>query len=247
MKSVAGHQPNLYPYPGFFAKIAMVNCFVIVDNVQYVKKEYHNRNKIKFSDGTAKWLSIPVKNTNRYKQLIMDAEIDNSKDWRKIHKRSIELNYRKAPFFNDFFPVIEALLSLEWQKNAEYNIAFIKETAKFLSIKTPIFRASELNITGEASNLIANICLKTKSEIYLHGIHALDYVDFNLLAEKNIKSLIQKFSCPHYPQLYNNFIPNLSIIDLIMNCGGKKSLEIIQQGSQIFTEEEARTYLSKIP
>lgn len=245
MKCVAGHQPNLYPYPGFFAKIATADLFVIVDNVQYVKKEYHNRNKIKFSDSSAKWITIPVKNSGRYKQLINEAEIDYSTDWRKSHLRTFELNYKKAKFFKEYFSILKKLLTSEWIKNADFNIEFIKITCEYLRIKTPILVASELGIKGESSYLIADICKKTSSDTYLHGIHSLDYVDFTYLEKNNIKSLIQIFECPQYPQLHGDFIPNLSIIDTIMNCGAEKTLSILREGMTIFNKTQAEEYLRK--
>ncbi len=245
MKSVAGHQPNLYPYGGFFAKLASADEFVIADSVQYVKKEFHNRNRIKFPDGTAKWLSIPVKNSGRYKQLIKDVEIDGRSGWRRDHRRSIELNYRKAAHFDEFFPTVAGLLDSEWKMLAEFNVAFIRATAAFLGIGTPVTLASEKGIEGDACPLIAEICRKTGSSTYLHGIHGLDYVDFAFLEEKGVASLIQIFECPIYPQLHGEFIPNLSILDMIFNCGRERTLGLLREGSKILSRDEALKHLGR--
>ncbi len=232
MICVAGHQPNLYPYGGFFAKAASVDVFVIVDNTQYVKKEYHNRNRIKMSDGSVQWLSIPVKNAGRYKQPINAVEIDNSKNWRHVHSRTLLLNYKKAAYFDFFYPMINGMLEKEWTMLADFNISFIRMCLEVLKIGTPLKIASAEGISGASTNLILDICMKTGAGAYLHGKHSLDYVDFELLRSNGITSRIQDFSSPAYPQCHGEFVPNLSMLDIIFNCG-PSSREIIQNGNSI--------------
>jgi hypothetical protein len=232
VKLVAGHQPNLYPYAGFFAKIATVDEFVIVDNTQYVKKQFHNRNRIKFPDSESRWLSIPVRNSGHYKQRINETEIDNSGTWRRKHTKTLRLNYSSAPFFNDFFPKIELLLSQEWRLLVDYNIAVIKECVEYLNIETPMIKASALSISGIATELILDICQKTNSDSYLHGKHARDYVDFSLLENAGITNQIQDYSARTYRQVSGSFIPNLSVLDIIFNCG-PNSLNVIMEGQKI--------------
>lgn len=221
MKCVAGHQPNLYPYGGFFAKLAYVDQFVIVDNTQYVKKQYHNRNSIQLQNGNEALLTIPVKNSGHYKQKINEALIDNSQNWRKKHIKTLLLNYKKANFFDKYFPFFESLLNKEWVYLSNFNIEFIKLCAQLLDINTPITLASKNNISGVATNLILDICQKTNANAYLHGKHSRDYVDFKLLDDQNIENRIQDFNCKVYPQNIANFTPNLSIIDILFHCGAK--------------------------
>ncbi len=232
MSSVAGHQPNLYPYGGFFAKAASVDTFVVVDNTQYVKKEYHNRNRIKMVDGQAHWLTVPVRNAGRYMQKISEVEIDSSKDWRKEHMRTLEFSYRKAPFFDEQFPALRSLLSRDWALLAEFNVAFIRAAFAILGIRTPVLLASEIGASGKATGLILDICRKTGSDTYLHGTHSRDYVDFPLLDGAGVRSLIQDFQCPEYAQINGPFIPNLSILDMLFNCGAG-CLGTIMKGSKI--------------
>ena len=229
MSCVAGHQPNLYPYAGFFAKAASVDCFLIVDNTQYVRKEYHNRNRVLFRDGSVKWLSIPVKNAGRYKQSIDEVEIDYAKPWRRVHERTLLANYRPAPWFDWFFPMTMELLSREWRFLADYNIAFIELCFESLGIDTPVLRASKEGIVGVATDLIANICLTTGHDTYLHGKHARDYVDFDRLESHGIKNLIQDYRAVEYPQTVPGFVPNLSILDVLFN-NGPKSLDVVMAG-----------------
>ena len=232
MKLVAGHQPNLYPYGGFFAKLATVDQFVIVDNTQYVKKQYHNRNRVKFPDGEARWLTIPVRNSGHYKQRINETEIDDSVDWRRKHEKTLRSNYSSAPFFDDFFSKLELLLETEWRFLADYNIAVIKACVEYLKIDTPFVKASDISISGIATELILDICRKTGSDSYLHGTHARDYVDFQLLKNAEITNLIQDYSAEPYKQVSGDFIPNLSVLDIIFNCG-PKSMDVILAGQSV--------------
>ncbi len=234
MTCVAGHQPNLYPYGGFFAKAATVDTFVIVDTTQYVKKEYHNRNRIKLLDGKIHWLTIPVKNSGRYMQKINEVEIDSSKDWRRIHRKTIIANYGKSPHFNDFFPQFDEMLSRDWCLLADYNVCFIKEVFRFLGIKVPLLTSSELKISGKATELILDICRKTGASSYLHGKHSRDYVDFYMLDSAGIKNLIQDFSCEEYPQTTMPFSPNLSMLDILFNCG-KDAHQLLIDGNKIIS------------
>ena len=232
MTCVAGHQPNLCPYGGFFAKAASVDVFVIVDNTQYVKKEYHNRNRIRMSDGSVQWLSIPVRNSGRYKQAINAVEIDNSKNWRHVHERTLFLNYKKARHFDFFYPRMEEMLKRDWVMLADFNISFIRMCFDLLEIRTPLRIASSEGISGVSTRLILDICRKTGSESYLHGKHSLDYVDFDLLRSEGIKNYIQDFSASPYEQPAGEFVPNLSIIDILFNCG-PLSRELIMKGNSV--------------
>jgi len=219
MICVAGHQPNLYPYGGFFAKVAAVDKFVIVDNTQYVRKEFHNRNRFKLQDGQAHWLSIPVKHTGRFGQAINEVEIDLNQNWAKKHQRTLSVNYKKAPYFELYFPEFEELLGRGWARLADFNLAIIRRCLALLVIDTPVLLASEEGIAGKASELIVDICRKTGADAYLHGKHSRDYVDFELMAKAGVCSFIQDFSAVEYPQTNGPFMANLSVLDLLFNCG----------------------------
>ena len=229
---VAGHQPNLYPYAGFFAKAATVGKFVIADTTQYVKKEYHNRNRIKLLNGKTAWLSIPVKNSGNFKQKINEAEIDNSVNWRKKHEKSLLVNYRKASYFKTYAPEFSALYAENWRMLSDFNTAFIELCFKLLGITTPLYKASELGVTGASTSYILDICRKTSSDTYMHGRHAYDYVDFTMLKDQGIKNIIQIYDAVEYPQVSGEFIPNLSVIDILFNCG-PESMNIIIRGHTV--------------
>jgi hypothetical protein len=234
MSLVAGHQPNLYPYGGFFAKAGAVDTFVIVDNTQYVKKQYHNRNRIKLMSGEVIWLGIPVRNAGRFMQKINEAEIDNTKPWARDHTRTLFLNYKKAAFFDECFPPFEELLRRQWRMLADFNVEVIHTCLRLLDITVPTPLASKEGIVGEARGLILDICRKTGSDSYLHGMHSRDYVDFPHLDAAGVRSLVQDFTAVEYPQVGGGpFAPNLSILDLLLNCGAAGARRIILGGNLI--------------
>jgi hypothetical protein len=232
MTCAAGHQPNLYPYGGFFAKADTADVFVIVDNTQYVPKEYHNRNRVRLLTGQTLWLSVPVLHHGRFGQRINEVEIDPTKPWARDHLRTLSLNYRRALFFDLYFPEFEDLLGREWRLLVDYNIAVIRLALRCLGIATPVQVASELDIAGKASGLIVDLCQKTGADTYLHGRHSLDYVDFDLLRANGIASRIQAFEAIPYRQTSPGFEPNLAILDLLFNCG-PDTLPLLRQGNTV--------------
>ncbi len=232
MPTVAGHQTNHLPYGGYFAKMNSVDIFVLVDDTQYVKKEFHNRNRVLLLTGKAYWLSIPVNTSGKFHQKINEVEIDHRSNWSVKHLKTIKLNYRNCPYFNEIFPELERIYNQQWSFLADFNIEIIEFCKSYLGIQTPLMRSSKLGCKGKATELIADICRKTSSDAYLHGKHARDYVDFSLLARHDIKSKIQDFTCISYPQRAKPFLPNLAVLDLMFNCG-PKSLEILMNGNSI--------------
>ncbi len=236
MRSVAGHQANLYPYGGFFAKAASVDRFVIVDTTQYVKKEYHNRNKVKLSNGTEYWLRIPVKTAGRFTQALNEVAIKEGTHWQRVHARSLEVNYAKSPHFAAYYPPFRELLAGEWTRLTTYTVAVIRLCFRLLGIETEVALASELGARGKRTELILDICRTTACDAYLHGKHGRDYVDFEFLRAAGIRNMIQEFTPVAYPQPWGPFVENLSILDVLFNCG-PRSLEILLQGNRVYDAE----------
>jgi hypothetical protein len=232
MRCVAGHQANLYPYGGFFAKAASAAHFVIVDTTQYVKREYHNRNRVKLSNGAEHWLTIPVKTAGRFDQALGEVEIDDRSNWQREHLRCFELNYAKSTHFDRYFPRFRALLEEPYRLLADYAIAVIRCSFDILGITTPVSLSSELGARGKNVELVADLCRKTGFDAYLHGKHAHDYIDFEFLKAAGIRSFIQEWTAAPYPQPWGPFIGNLCILDVIFNCG-PESLVAVMAGNRI--------------
>jgi hypothetical protein len=228
---VAIHQPNFLPWLGYFYKIAKCDVFVLLDNVQYVKNSFINRNKIKTPQG-AQWLTVPVKIKGRFGQLIKDVEINNTMDWRKKHLRTLEMNYKRAKYFEPVFRGVEAIyFARDWQNLCELNIEILKWVVSLLGIEKRLMRASELNVKGEGTQLLINIVKEVGGNTYLSGFGGAKYQEEELFKEVGIKLQYYDFTHPVYPQLWSGFVPNLSIIDLLFNCG-PESLSIILYGKE---------------
>lgn len=224
MKKVAIHQPQYLPWPGYFNKILQCDIFVFLDDVQYKKNEWQNRNKIKSANGEL-WLTVPVH--YKFGQKINEVEIDNKIFWRKDHLKSIKVNYQKTKFFKEFYPYVESLLSKEYKKLVEVNVESIKMLMDYLGIKKEIVFSSQLQVEGEKTKRLVNICKKLSCDVYISGIGAKDYLDISEFEKNNIKVVFQNYTVPEYPQMFGKFIPNLSIIDMIFNVGKEKTLQLI--------------------
>lgn len=211
-------QPGYLPWLGFFDLIHRSNYFVYYDDVQFDKHGWRNRNRIKAPDGP-RWLSVPVLHKNQGKPIILDMEIDNRQAWARKHLGSIQQFYAKAPYFERYFPEIQEVLLRPWQKIIDLDFALADLIIRWLRLDCEIYRSSLLGIEGDRSNRLLNICRRFSATRYLSGDAAEDYLDVELFREAGIKVIWQRYQHPVYPQLHGEFVPHLSIIDLLLNCG----------------------------
>lgn len=231
---VSIHQPNFLPWLGYFYKLTQCDVFVLLDNVQYTKNSFINRNRIKTPRG-ADWLTVPVIIKGRFGQLIRDVEINSSVDWRKKHLGTLEANYRKAKYFEPIFQGLETIYSVnDWINLCELNIMLLEWALSILGLKKNLVRASDLNLEGESTQLLIDIIKELGGDTYLSGFGGANYQEEELFEKAGITLTYYDFKHPVYPQLWNDFIPNLSIIDLLFNCGSE-SLDVLL-GSKVNIE-----------
>lgn len=226
---LTAHQPVYLPWLGLFHKIAVSDTFCYFDNVQYLPKDWNNRNKIK-TQNDEMWLTVPVLTTGHREKTIREIEINNSLDWRRKHWKSIYLNYKKTPHFKKYADFFEDVYKREWPYLTEINEYMLKWFLKELGINVKYYKASELNFEGYKSNLVLDMCKKLGANLYIFGALGKDYVREEDFAREGIKIYFQDYKHPIYPQLWGEFIPYMSIIDLLFNCGDK-SLEILMEGN----------------
>lgn len=220
------HQPNYLPWLGYFYKIARSDIFVFLDNAQYSKSSFINRNKIKTSQGAA-WLTVDVLKKGRFKQLINEVEINNDTSWSSTHEKTISQNYSKARYFEKYKNFFEDVYHRRWQQLVDLNEALTTLICDISGISGVKFiRASEINVRGQSTELLINICKAVGADTYLSGFGAKQYMDEKAFEQANISLRYYDFEHPTYHQLWGEFIPNLSIIDLLFN-EGDKSLEIL--------------------
>ncbi|OHB75994.1 MAG: hypothetical protein A2Z34_11005 [Planctomycetes bacterium RBG_16_59_8] len=217
-----GHQPNYLPYAGFFHKIVRADVFIVVDTVQFVKRGpfgWIHRNRIRTPDGWD-WLSVPALTKGKFTQRIIETKIDRSVPWARKHLRTLEWNYKKAPFFDEYIGVFREVYTKEWDSLCELNIHLIEKLLLLMGISRSMRRTSELGVEGEASALIVNMCRAVGADAYLSGIHGKDYLDIGLFEKSGIRLIFQEFCHPTYTQSQPGaFIPELSVVDMLFNCG----------------------------
>lgn len=231
---LAGHQPEYLPYLGFFHKMVVCDKFILVNHVQYQKKKFENRNKIRTAHGSDGWtlLTVPVKTHGRFYQKINQVEINNEISWAEKHWKTIDLNYKKAPFFQSYSDFFEALYKKKWEKLVELNESIIRYIAKELGINVEILSSSDYNFEKQKDELLIEMCQKLGADTYLSGEGGAKYVDENKFKKADIKHIVRIYKHPVYEQRYKPFVPFMSTIDLLFNHG-EKSLKILTEENEI--------------
>ena len=232
---VTGHQPNYLPYLGLLAKVARADLFVVVDNVQFVKRGpfgFQHRAKIRTAQGWH-WLTVPVITSGRFTQRINEVEIDRRLPWRRKHWESIRRNYSRAPHFSAGrqTDVFRQLYERDWERLVDLNLTALRYLLGAFGITTPMVVASEAGIEGRATGLILDICRKTGAGAYLHGPHGPDYADLAAIRDAGYANFVLDFQHPAYPQVYRGFEPNMAGIDLLFCLGGEAGLEMLLDGN----------------
>jgi len=232
-------QPTYLPWLGYFDLIDQSTVFVFLDNVQFSKQSWQQRNRIRTDKGMG-WLTVPVRTKGRHGQLIREVEIRRSNSFPKDHIRTIEQAYSKGLFFKTYFPRLRELLSVEESSLCRLNISFIQWLANELGINSRLEVTSALRAEGKRSELLADICLRVGANVYLSPMGSAEYltVERQTFEQNNIEILFHNFSHPTYRQVYPPFMPHAAAIDLLFN-EGTKSLEIIRSGRRpSFTLED---------
>ena len=232
MTRVAIMQPTYLPWSGYFGLMESVDLFVLLDTVQFARRSWQQRNQIKTASGS-KWLTVPVMTKGRRDQTINEVQIDPNARFEHSHRRAIELNYGRAPFFDDIAP--ELLVSLEEKRTrlSELDIDLILRLRDLLGISTPVMRSSQLRPVGTKADLLASVCEQVGGTEYVSPPGSRDYLDESDAFEKiGMPVRYFEFHHPVYPQLFGEFLPYMSCIDLLLNCGDQ-SLPLIERASQI--------------
>lgn len=223
------HQPVYLPWLGLFHKIAISDIYVYLDNVQFEKNSFTNRNKIKTASGPI-WLTVPVLLKGHMSKTIKAMEINNNIDWRAKHWKSMYFAYKKAPFFDRYGNFFEELYQKDWHYLTDLNEYMLKYFLKELGINVKYYKASELSFQGYKSALVLDMCKKLGANLYIFGALGKDYAKEEEFAQEDIRIYFQDYKHPTYLQLYGDFSPYISIIDLLFNCGSK-SLEILMESN----------------
>ncbi len=213
---VSIHQPNYFPWLGYFYKIAQSDVFVLLDDVQFSNEGMHNYHYIKTPQGSLR-LKIPVEQHTG--DLIMSVKTKDFLGWKQKHIKTIEVNYKKSAFFSTVFIDYVQLIDREHSNLSEMNTAIINFMLEKFGIATKIVKSSELNITSTKEEKVMDICNALNATTYYSGTGAKAYqseIDFN---SRGLELKYSVFNPFEYKQLWGSFQSNVTVLDFIMNCG----------------------------
>lgn len=223
MRKVAITQSNYIPWKGFFDSINLVDVFVLYDDMQYTKRDWRNRNKIKSDNGT-KWLSVPVEVKGKYFQKISETKISDP-SWANQHWMTLKHTYGKLPGFSLYKDIFEELYAKQYSTISEVNFEFIVAICKILNINTEIRWSSEFDLGEGKTERLVSVCEQLNATDYYTGSAAKAYMDENMFKEKNINVHYYDYSgYPEYEQRFPPFEHGVTILDLLFSVGEKAPL-----------------------
>jgi len=217
MKKVAILQSNYIPWKGYFDMIAAVDEFIIYDDMQYTKNDWRNRNRIKTPKGL-EWLTIPA--GQDISRRIRDVELSDCR-WQIKHWKSLVSNYSKSPYFHEIAEWLEPLYVTQQHINLSHlNCQFIEAICNYLNIKTKITHSWDYVLTEGKSERLVDLCVQAGANEYISGPAAKDYLEKPIFSDRDIQLTWFDYSgYPKYPQLWGEFTHEVSILDLLFNCG----------------------------
>lgn len=221
MHSVAIVQSNYIPWKGYFDLIRSVDSFIFYDEVQYTKRDYRNRNTIKTSSGT-QMLSVPVATKGKYLQRVFETQVSES-TWHERHRKALQFAYGRSPYFKEVFELVESALDEIQDETylSKINYKFIHKILSYLGCQTQLYWSMEIPKAVEGKNeRLIELVRSVGGTTYLSGPAAKDYMDIELFQKNGVEVVYADYSdYPKYSQLHGDFIPNVSILDLLFNEG----------------------------
>jgi hypothetical protein len=221
---VAVHQPHFVPWLGYLDRMARSDLFIVLDHVQFERRNYQNRTMIRLED-QAKWLTVPVVQLSQ-KERIVDKRIDNSEDgssrsWGPNHFKTLKYAYRKAPYFDQYASRLQDILESRWDRLVDLDLAMLEFARDAFEIRTPLVRSSQLKAEGARSALLLNLCKEVGATAFLGGLGgSRAYLDLAAFEQAGMGVRWQDFVHPEYAQCGDApFMKGLMSLDLLFNCG----------------------------
>lgn len=216
MKTVCIHQPDFLPWLGFFDKLTHSDIYIIYDDVQFVRRGWHHRDKIKTEQGV-QWLTLPIKKKGKYDQLIKDTKLDNDQPWQKKHLNTLRYAYQKSTCFEQFFTDIQAIYLKKHSFLMDLNIDLIQYFMQVFKISVNCLFSSEVDPVGCKNERLIHLVKAVDGSHYYTGTGSKDYLDEALFKQAGIQVNWQHYQHPVYAQLHGQFIPMLSSVDALFN------------------------------
>jgi len=214
------HQPQFLPWLGYLNKINSADVFVFLDNVQFKKNEFQNRNRIRVGS-EASWITVPV--SFKFGDTIRQVRIAGDPRWRRKLLLTLEHNYGRAQYFPGFSQELTEILNGSWENLSEFNQATVEWLMKCFEIRTKVLVCSNLpDFNPEPTGRLIDICRHVGADTYLSGAGGRDYLDVKAFESAGIGLEFQEYLHPQYRQCYHDpaFVSHLSAVDALFNCGG---------------------------
>lgn len=213
---LSAHQPQFLPWPGYFDKMLRCDVFVLLDDVQFKKNEWQNRNRV-WSAGGGQWLTVPV--LHRFGAEIREVPVNNAVSWREKQLKTLRQTYSKAPCFSGYFEPWERMYGREWGRLLDINLYTVERLRAALRIDTRMELSSSLGVEGKATERLVNLCRKFGADTYLAGAGGREYMELPLFERAGVRVVFQEFRRPEYPQFGAAFVPNLTALDMVLHLG----------------------------
>jgi len=213
-------QPMYLPWMGYFGMIDQVDTFIYYDDVQFVRRSWQRRNKIKIPGGDFTWLTVPVEKD--FGQDINEVKVRSDENWQDSHWTSIYHSYTGAPYFDDYADSIKSLYKSEWESLLNLNISIIETILEKLSGvggDTEFMYSSEIPSRGKKSDRLISILTEVGADSYVSGPGAKDYLEPQKFEQEGINVYWHEFGHPEYSQRHGDFVSHLSVIDLLFHVG----------------------------
>jgi len=218
---ISASQPYFCPYPGFFYKAFLSDILILLDEVQFPRgTTWLSRNRFKNDQGEL-WLTIPVWKKGLGLQTINQVQICREGRWPRKHLASLTTAYRNAPYLEEHLPFLEKMFSPVFTSLATLNVAVIRYLLACFRFDTKILLQSELGVNAQGSPLLLELCRAVGAKTFLVLSPATKYLEAELFAQAGIELRPFTYAAPVYPQLWGDFLANLSAFDLVFSCGPK--------------------------
>ena len=222
---VAAHQPHYFPWLGYIDKMAQADLFIVMDDLQYEKENFQNRNRIKLNNQSA-WITVPLERGAQSDRicdkLIRNDGVSAKEHWQRRTWTSLQIHYGKAPHFARYADEVEEVFTRPWTRLVDVTLHILDLVRRWFGISRPMLLSSSLQLEGEKTDRIIDFCRKVGAKVYLSGRGgSTDYLDVDALRREGITVAWQSFQHPVYPQRYPalGFMPRMCVLDLLFNCG----------------------------
>ena len=227
-------QPTYLPWVGYFDLIDQADVFVFLDTVQFERQSWQQRNRIKGVNGPV-WLTVPVFRSLKH---IEDVRVDDHGRWRKNHWNLIRESYSRAPFFGDVGPLVHDTLARRWDRLVDLNVHLVTSMAQAMGVGGRMVRASELPpVTGRKGDMLVALCRSVGAHTYLSPAGSRAYLESDAaFVASGVRLQFHEYQHPVWPQLFGEFAPFMSALDLVMNVGYGPAADFVRAGRRPATD-----------